>query len=284
VFAATAGSAAGFSLFDRWSQKYPGYSAEDTAAKWAALESCPPTEIGVGSVFYEADRVSPTWRSDYQIASLYAAAPASGEPHAGADHVEYALELFDAAERLQSSLAERYLTRLGLVLPDDVHDVLRLHPACSFGASVLPYLIALVQDSQTNEPVAVHLTALSEDATAIERKTVGGIDCFSVVKLGGEVGDCGELTIASSVEAALAALAKGFSPTWSVLSLQGIASFPQPRYHRIQRLNVIVDCEETLQAADQCKVTWGNLIRIVVPKSAAPSLFPFKMAPPVALP
>jgi hypothetical protein len=47
---------------------------------------------------------------------------------------------------------------------------------------------------------------------------------------------------------------------------------------------VIVDSEQAVKAADQCKVTWGSLVRIVVPKSAAPTLFPFNMAGPAVLP
>src|SRR5207248_1258694 len=131
-----------------------------------------------------------------------------------------------------------------MAFPDGVREVLRFHPACHFDDSILPCLVALVQDSQTNQPVAVHLTALSAEATAVKRKTVGAVDCFSVIKLRGEVDDRGELTIAATIEAALVAMAAGFSAAWSVLSVQGIASFPRPRYHALQRLNVIVDGDE----------------------------------------
>ena len=179
------------------------------------------------------------------------------------------------------SIAEKYLASFGLTVPDAAHEVLRFHPSCAFGEFNLPCLVAYVQDSLTNEPAGVHLTALSPEATPIDRKIVGSIDCHSTIKLGGDPDASGELTIAASIEAALSAMMFGFTPAWSVLSVDGIASFPKPRYHNIKRLTVIIDGDDGVEAAKKCKARWGSLVRIALPKSKASDLFPFDLALPV---
>jgi hypothetical protein len=281
VFAATHGSAAGLAMFDRWSQKYPGYDPDDTDAKWRALENCPPTEIGAGTLFYLADQASTTWRSDYRLVSIGFDAVRVDKNSGEVDLIEQAIGLFDTAQPLRGSLAEKYLAGLALTVPEAAHEVLRFHPSCPFGDFNLPCLIAYVQDGLTNEPAAVHLTALSLDATVIERKTIGLIDSCSVIKLGGERDASGELTIATSIEAALAAMMFGLKPAWSVLSVDGIASFPKPRYHDIKQLTVIVDCEDGIKAANKCTKVWGGLVRIVVSARKSADLFPFDQTLPV---
>jgi hypothetical protein len=282
VFAATGGSAAGLAMVDRWSQKYSGYDPDDTDAKWGALEKCPPTEIGAGTLFYLADLASQTWRSDLRLESAgcdgdWAVDKNSGEM----DLIEQAIELFDTAQPLRGSLAEKYLAGLALTVPGSAHEVLRFHPSCQFGDSNLPCLIAYVQDGLTNEPAGVHLTALNLDATVIERKTIGAIDSCCVIKLGGERDASGELTIAMSIEAALAAMMFGLNPAWSVLSANGIARFPKPRYHNIKRLTVIVHCEDGSKAAKKCTKVWGGLVRVAVSARKSADLFPFDQTLPV---
>ena len=286
VFSATGGSAAGLAVFDKWSQKYPGYNADDTAAKWEWLEKCPPTEIGVGTIFYLADKASPMWRRDY-VLSLICPEPVQCDRFDNLDLLERAIAIFDDAQPLPGSLGEKYLAGLGLTVPNIALEVLRFHPHCPVGNFDLPCLVAYVQDSQTNEPVGVHLTALSADAIAMGLpgatgcETVGVTDGYSVIKLGGEPIASGELTIASTIEAALRAMMFGFKPGWSVLSVNGIAAFPKPRFHNIKRLTVIVDSDDAVEAAAKCKTRWGNVARIVLPKGKAADLFPFGLEPPV---
>jgi hypothetical protein len=142
VFSATGGSAAGFALFDRWSQKYPGYDADDTAAKWEALEGCPPTDIGVGTIFYEADRASPTWRSDYRLSAIWPESIRVEKPDQ-LDLIEQAIDIFDTAQPLRGSLAEKYLTGLGLTVTEAAQRVLRFHPHCQSGDLDSPCLCRL---------------------------------------------------------------------------------------------------------------------------------------------
>jgi hypothetical protein len=73
LFNATAGSEAGFRLFDAWSQRSRKYNAGKTAQKWKALDGCPPNEIGAGTIFYLADEAVPGWQGRmYYDASVIA--------------------------------------------------------------------------------------------------------------------------------------------------------------------------------------------------------------------
>src|SRR5262245_39843345 len=48
----------------------------------------------------------------------------------------------------------------------------------------------------------------------------------------------------SSIETALNAMMFGFTPAWSVLSVESIAAFPKPRLNTIKRLTVIIDSDD----------------------------------------
>ena len=54
-----------FEIFDEWSQKYSGYDAAATRARWDAYSSCPPTDLGIGTIIYEANGINPWWRNAY---------------------------------------------------------------------------------------------------------------------------------------------------------------------------------------------------------------------------
>jgi hypothetical protein len=62
LWRATNGSAAGFGLFDGWSQRSEKYDAANTAKKWAAYFRSPPTQIGAGTIFHLANEHAPGWR------------------------------------------------------------------------------------------------------------------------------------------------------------------------------------------------------------------------------
>jgi primase-like protein len=51
--------------FDDWSQKWIKYDADGTLKAWQEINRSPPTEIGVGTLFYEADQASPGWHRRY---------------------------------------------------------------------------------------------------------------------------------------------------------------------------------------------------------------------------
>jgi hypothetical protein len=72
----TNGSAEGGAVFLTWSRTWPKYIAatkaekahfdRNTAERWKAFSKCPPTKIGVGTIFWLADQISPGWREEYE--------------------------------------------------------------------------------------------------------------------------------------------------------------------------------------------------------------------------
>jgi putative DNA primase/helicase len=62
IYAATGGSDEGFEIFDEWSRKSSAkYNEAETVAKWDGLHRSPPTRIGAGTIFWEANRIDRTW-------------------------------------------------------------------------------------------------------------------------------------------------------------------------------------------------------------------------------
>lgn len=61
LYHATAGSDDGLAVFHAWSSKSKKYDAQATTDRWAHHKTCPPTEIGAGSIFHWADEASPSW-------------------------------------------------------------------------------------------------------------------------------------------------------------------------------------------------------------------------------
>jgi hypothetical protein len=269
---ATNGDERAFTAIDRWSRKSSKYDEKETRRQWKKISKTPPTNIGAGTIFrlaldngWEWPRRALLGQTADGIIDLNYADAKPDEP----DLIEQALDIFDAAQPLRGSLGETYLTALGLTVPEAAREVLRFHPNCPFGnGRLFPCLVAYVQDGMTNEPKGVHLTALGPDGIAIDRKIISIVDAYSTIKLGGERNPAsGELTIAASIEAALAAMMSGLKPAWSVLSADNIASFPKPTAHGIKKLTVIVDDDAAVEAVAKCKARWGNLVRIATPVS-----------------
>ena len=75
-----------------------------------------------------------------------------------------ALSIWAESIEPRGSLVEKYLAGRGLELPDEVADeAIRFHSACPFGANRFPAMVCLVRNLRTNEPQAIHRTALSPD-------------------------------------------------------------------------------------------------------------------------
>jgi len=56
IFAASGGGQRGLEIFDDWSQKWHGYSAENTDQRWYDMTGSPPNRTGAGKIFAEARR------------------------------------------------------------------------------------------------------------------------------------------------------------------------------------------------------------------------------------
>jgi Bifunctional DNA primase/polymerase, N-terminal/AAA domain/Primase C terminal 2 (PriCT-2) len=63
---ATNGNHAGLAAFVEWSRKSTKHNKKDSCNdRWKAYGKCPPTEIGVGTIFWLADQAEPGWRAQY---------------------------------------------------------------------------------------------------------------------------------------------------------------------------------------------------------------------------
>ena len=100
LWRATAGSAWGGELFDRWSKKHESYDDEVTADRWEGFEKSPPNKIGAGSIFYWADRAAPGWRLRYEQDKIAAVKKAAAELKAG--DIDGAEAVFDQLVRIRN--------------------------------------------------------------------------------------------------------------------------------------------------------------------------------------
>ncbi|WP_447673643.1 DUF7146 domain-containing protein [Methylobacterium fujisawaense] len=157
----------------------------------------------------------------------------SPPPPSGSDRTGLALQIWREAREPAGSPVARYLARRGLDLVDDVTEVLRFHPSCLFAGGRTPAMVALVRNVITNQPQAIHRTALNREGQKVE---VDGKDRLALGRIRGgavkltvdeEVTTC--LGIGEGIETTLSLQGLpefGDTPVWSVLNAGGITSFP----------------------------------------------------------
>jgi putative DNA primase/helicase len=75
IHRATSGKDEGFQIFDKFSRKSKKYNEDTTREKWDAIARSPPTRIGAGTIFFEADQADPTWRKSLEGLVLEPRAP-----------------------------------------------------------------------------------------------------------------------------------------------------------------------------------------------------------------
>lgn len=162
---------------------------------------------------------------------------------------EAALKLWNERQPFRGSPAETYLRvtrRIGDWLKAfDLDELLGFHPACPFDGERSPCMVALVRNVQTDEPQAIHRTALKlgPSRERIGRLTLGPAASGAVkLSLDGDVTH--GLLIGEGIETVLSAsLRLKFRPAWSVLSRSGIAKFPI--LAGIECITIAVDNDES---------------------------------------
>jgi DNA polymerase len=138
----------------------------------------------------------------------------SEQRHDTAERVAFALRLWNAALPLVGTLGERYLAETRGIdvgqLPASIHETLRFHPSCPFGARAHhPCIVALMRDPQTDVPVGIHrigLQLVNDKVSKLDRMALGRM---GVVKLwpAGQ-----QLVIGEGIETTLAAATRIFLP------------------------------------------------------------------------
>ena len=86
-----------------------------------------------------------------------------------AQRTAYALSVWEAASDPRDTPAAVYLASRGVPLPDEAANVaIRFHLACPFAGQRVPAMVCLARDMETDEPKAIHRTALNGDGAAVE--------------------------------------------------------------------------------------------------------------------
>jgi hypothetical protein len=137
-----------------------------------------------------------------------------------------ALEIWNASAPIVGTPAETYLTGRGLTYAGEA---LRWHPSCPFGKGERSgCMIGLVRNVFTDEPQAIHRTAIDADGRKIDRKAYGPI-AGGAIKLVADADITLALAVAEGVETALAIRNLpnlDNMPVWALISASGLAAFP----------------------------------------------------------
>lgn len=151
-----------------------------------------------------------------------------------AERTTRAVRLFNEARGPYGSPVENYLWSRRIELPAlGASEWVRFHPACPFAGQRTPAMVCLCRDMQTDEPKAIHRTAIDLDGNAIE---VAGHKRLSFGPIGGtaikitqhaDVRD--ELGIGEGLETTCSLrLISDFGerPLWSLLSATNLGKLP----------------------------------------------------------
>lgn len=202
----------------------------DPSAPGGVLVHC----FGAGDPLAEKDRIR-------QLLGLSGAARPqridvqhTSRKEGDAGRTAQALAIWQAAADPLGTAAEAYLQGRGLALPAcAAGEAVRFHPCCPFAGERVPAMVCLVRDVVTNEPKAIHRTALSQDGC---KANVNGHSRLSLGRVAGgaikltpdeDVTLC--LGIGEGIESSLSLQATpefGASPVWSLLSAGGMERLP----------------------------------------------------------
>jgi len=187
-----------------------------------------------------------------------------------------ALELWEEALPIAETLAARHLAKRGIVESAIGSEVLRFHPFCPFGERERhPCMLALLRDIRTNEPRAIHRTALTPTGDKIGRMVLGP-KLGTAVKLSPDDAVTMGLTIGEGIETVLSGMQLGWQPAWSVVDAAGIATFPV--LAGIEALTILVDNDASGTGqcrAIECSNRWtrtGREVLRVIPRRAGDDL------------
>jgi len=142
------------------------------------------------------------------------------------ERIERAGILWREARPIEGTSAAAYLASRGVSYQGEA---LRWHPSCPFGKGKrYGCMIGLVRNITTNEPQAIHRTAIDAQGRKIDRKAYGPIG-GGAVKLTDDADVTKVIAIGEGIETALSVRELrdlGDMPVWSVLSANGVAAFP----------------------------------------------------------
>ena len=176
-----------------------------------------------------------------------------------------ALELWHASIDPRGTLVHCYLEHRRLDLPDDAaSESIRFHPNCRIGGEHHPAMVCLVRNILTNEPQAIHRTALTPEGLAVKRdgKTFRmslGPVAGGAIKIDADEHATQGLCIGEGVETCLAGRQMGLRRVWSAVNTGGIARFPV--LSGVDGLHIFRDDDANLAGpkdVEACAARWRN--------------------------
>jgi len=186
-----------------------------------------------------------------------------------------ALQIWSEATLIRDTPAETYLRSRGFGDLEWICDV-RFHHHCPFGPGERhPCMVALYRDIITNEPKAIHRTALTTDGQKIGRKVLGP-KARCAIKISDNADVDVRLSIGEGIETALAGAELLYRPVWALSDANGIAKFPV--LPGIESLTIFVDNDVSgagQKAARECSARWtgaGREVFRVVPNNKGDDL------------
>ena len=183
------------------------------------------------------------------------------------------ITLWAEARRPTGTPVMAYLASRRLNLPPTVldADAIRFHPECPFklhdGKTIrLPAMVAQMRDVRTNEPRAIHRTAILLDGSgkaqlpdgSNPRKMLGPAE-GAAVKLVADQDVTLGLGLAEGIETALTPICAGWSPVWACGSAGAIRTFPV--LPGIEHLTIFADADDSgrgLKDARACARKWQH--------------------------
>jgi phage/plasmid primase-like uncharacterized protein len=161
------------------------------------------------------------------------------------------------------------------MFPIDRDAVFRFHRSCPFGPGERhPCLLALLRNVETDEPQAVHRTALTPDGQKIDRKMLGP-KAGAAVKLWPQSAISDRLVVGEGIETTLSAAlhvrhrGQPLAPAWAMVDAGNLASLPV--LAGVHRLVVLVDHDASNTGQDkakECSSRWvsaGREVRRLTP-------------------
>ena len=152
-----------------------------------------------------------------------------------AERTRKAIAVWNGAKAISGTPVMTYLFRRGIdiqQLPCNLRRALRWHGACPWENGRHPCMVALFTDIATNEPRAIHRTAITPAGEKGGRKSLGPIGGCVIRLTPDEEVEHG-LGICEGIETGLSVLNAGWAPVWACGSKGGIEKLSGAGRHRV---------------------------------------------------
>lgn len=137
---------------------------------------------------------------------------------------EFAMEIWDKSHPAGDTIVAKYLAGRSIPLTEEI-SAIRYHPRLKYDGSFYPSMVCIYRNILTNEPCGVQRTFLRKDATKVDRRMLGP-SAGAAIKIDDDDAITTSITVGEGLESCLSGRRLGFSPSWALMSSQGVTDFP----------------------------------------------------------